>query len=177
MVIMSARGLVTAQPLCGPHSPHSHLHFHWQLFSPHKKFNTPICEPCSAKEKCGIGPESSCFKSQLIVPLSWEGPGRLGGWEDPQALGPHICPFAFLGLDATQLKRKGLIQSSLQSFGHLRRFCISFYGRAIPLSWESDYRGEDEMQKGKEQNKLVGHFTSKSHSEIMLWWEEGHEFI
>lgn len=37
MVIMSARGLVTAGPLCGPLSPHSHLHFHWQLFSPHKK--------------------------------------------------------------------------------------------------------------------------------------------
>lgn len=61
MVIMSAGGLVTAGPLCGPHSPHSHLHFHWQLFSPHKKFNTPICEPCSAKEKCGIGKESSFF--------------------------------------------------------------------------------------------------------------------
>lgn len=29
MVIMSAGGLVTAGPLCGPHSPHSHLHFHW----------------------------------------------------------------------------------------------------------------------------------------------------
>lgn len=73
MVIMSARGLVSAGLLSGRHSPHSHLHFHWQLFSPHKKFNTPICEPCSAKEKCGIGSESSCFKSQLIVPFFWEG--------------------------------------------------------------------------------------------------------
>lgn len=80
MVIMSAGGLVTAGPLCGPHSAHSHLHFHWQLFSPHKKFNTPICAFCSARDKCGKGLESSCFKSQLIVPGRWEGPeGRIAG--------------------------------------------------------------------------------------------------
>lgn len=86
-VIMSARGLVPEGLLCRPHSPHSHLHFHWQPFSPHKKFNTPICEPCSANEKWRTGSESSHFKSQLIVPVLREGPR---GFEAPTSV--HLSP-------------------------------------------------------------------------------------
>lgn len=55
MIIMSVGRLVTLRLLSGPHSTLSHLHFHWQLFSPHKKFKTAICESCLAKWKCGGG--------------------------------------------------------------------------------------------------------------------------
>lgn len=160
IVIMSAGGLATAGPLCGPHSPHSHLHFHWQLFSPHKKFNTPICEPCSAKEKCGIGKESSCFKSQLIVPP------LLGGAQgvDPRALGASHLSIRLLGpwCRGHTTQKKSPIQPA-QSFSPSKEIFVFHFMVGLSYYHENLITGEKMGgRREKGQNKLVGYFSSKS---------------
>lgn len=55
-----------------------------------KKLNTPICGSRSAGEERGTGPESNRFKSQLIVPLIWEGEGG-GSWSFRGGLHLSIC--------------------------------------------------------------------------------------
>jgi len=57
----------------------------------------------------------------------------LGGAEreDPRALGPHICPFVSSATEGPHNSKEKLQFNLLRAFRHLRRFCVSFYGRAI----------------------------------------------
>lgn len=162
MLIMSVGGLVTTGLLLGVHSAHTHLHFHWRLFSPHKKAqHTNLWVPLSRRGAWngpGTGLESRRFKSQLIVPLVWEGEGGrilvFSEWGGGGGLAASVHLSSGCDPGATRLNGR----HPIQLFGHLRRFCCFVF--ILISNLITDERMEHKGKRGETSARR--HFSSKS---------------